>query len=65
VYLEWTPPAPSSLHGEFLGYLLSYRPRDASPAQAEERRLPDPTLKVRKIQLPRNTYTYSISTSNK
>jgi hypothetical protein len=46
VYLEWTPPPVNSLHGEFLGYLLSYRPRDASPTQAEEVRLADPGLKV-------------------
>jgi hypothetical protein len=46
VYLEWTPPPVNSLHGEFLGYLLSYRPRDASPTQAEEVRLADHGLKV-------------------
>ena len=47
VYLEWSAPPVNSLHGEFLGYLLSFRPRDASPTQAEERRLADPSLKVK------------------
>ena len=28
LYLAWEPPHPSSLHGEFLGYQLSYRERD-------------------------------------
>ena len=25
IYLEWTPPTLESLHGEFSGYLISYR----------------------------------------
>ena len=28
LYLAWEPPHPSTLHGEFLGYQLSYRERD-------------------------------------
>ena len=25
IYLAWEPPHPATLHGEFLGYTLSYR----------------------------------------
>ena len=25
IYLEWTPPTLESLHGEFSGYIISYR----------------------------------------
>ena len=39
IYLEWSPPSLESVHGEFLGYLLSYRPRDTSPGKAEEVRI--------------------------
>ena len=28
LFLAWEPPHPSTLHGEFLGYQLSYRERD-------------------------------------
>lgn len=27
ICLAWAPPHPSTLHGEFLGYRLTYRPR--------------------------------------
>ena len=28
IFLAWEPPHPGTLHGEFLGYKLSYRERD-------------------------------------
>ena len=27
IYLEWSAPAASSVHGQFLGYKISWRPR--------------------------------------
>ena len=34
IYLAWQPPHPSTLHGEFLGYQLTYRERDTDRANA-------------------------------
>ena len=36
----------SSVPGEFTGYLISYRPRDTSPQDAQEVRLQNPQAKV-------------------
>ena len=38
VYLAWEPPHPLTVHGEFLGYRLSYQPRQASKAGPRERK---------------------------
>ena len=46
IYLEWSAPAPASLHGQFLGFLLTYRPRDTSPAQSREVRITNPAVTV-------------------
>ena len=44
IYLEWAAPDAASIHGQFLGYVVSYRPRDTSPGsqEAREARLPHP-----------------------
>ena len=34
IYLAWQPPHPSTLHGEFLGYQLTYRERDLDKVNA-------------------------------
>ena len=34
IYLAWEPPHPSTLHGEFIGYRLTYRERDANKSSA-------------------------------
>ena len=41
IYLEWSSPALHTIHGQFQGYLITYRPRDTSPRQAEEVRIPN------------------------
>ena len=46
LYLEWSPPSLASVHGELLGYLLSYRPRDTSPSQAQEVKITKPGAQV-------------------
>ena len=47
IYLEWSAPGLHTIHGQFQGYLITYRPRDTSPEKAEEFRITDPTATVR------------------
>ena len=42
IYLEWSPPALQSVHGQFQGFLLSYRPRDSAPSAAKQVRIANP-----------------------
>ena len=42
IYLEWSAPAASSLHGQFLGYVITYRPRDTSPRESKEIKISNP-----------------------
>lgn len=47
IYLNWKPPPKSSIHGEFLGYRLAYKPRDdTSPESVQEIFLRDPSIEV-------------------
>ena len=46
IYLEWSAPAPATLHGQFLGFLINYRPRDTSPAQSKEIKITNPSVTV-------------------
>ena len=46
IYLEWSGPAPATLHGQFLGYTITYRPRDTSPAQSKEIKITNPSVTV-------------------
>ena len=46
IYLEWSAPGLHTIHGQFQGYLITYRPRDTSPQKAEEVRITDPTAMV-------------------
>jgi len=34
--LSWQPPESNTIHGEFLGYKISYRPRDLAAGKAVE-----------------------------
>merc|ERR1719471_1790638 len=42
IYLEWSAPPPATLHGQFLGFLINYRPRDTSPTQSQEIKITNP-----------------------
>ena len=42
IYLEWSAPPSETVHGQFQGYVLTYRPRDTSPAQSRELRINNP-----------------------
>jgi len=46
LYLSWQPPEPNSIHGEFLGYRISYRPRDVGAAKAVEVPIENPKATV-------------------
>ncbi len=47
LYLNWQPPEARSIHGDFLGYRLTYRPRDVSEDKAEVITIDDPEMNVR------------------
>ncbi|CAB4063723.1 PTPRG [Lepeophtheirus salmonis] len=42
LYLSWQAPEESSIHGQFLGYVISYRPRDVDADEAQEVPLENP-----------------------
>ena len=44
IYLEWSAPPANTIHGQFLGYKISWRPRDANPSESKEISLTNPAL---------------------
>ena len=46
LYLSWQAPELNTIHGEFLGYKISYRPRDVSEAKAVEVPIDNPRATV-------------------
>ena len=47
LYIAWQPPDRKSVHGDFLGYRLSLRPRDVEESKATVVPIEDPSLTVR------------------
>jgi len=47
IRLSWRPPPRNTLHGEFLGYRLAFRPRDRGPTSIQEIYIRDPHVEVR------------------
>ena len=47
LYIAWQPPDRKSVHGDFLGYRLSFRPRDVDESKATVVPIEDPSLTVR------------------
>ena len=47
LFLSWQPPDLNTIHGEFEGYKISYRPRDVAQAKAIEIPIENPKAKVR------------------
>ena len=48
LYIAWQPPERKSVHGDFLGYRLSFRPRDVDETKATVVPIEDPSLTVRR-----------------
>lgn len=46
VYISWKPPPPDTILGEFLGYRITYRPRDRNPNDTKEIYIRDATIEV-------------------
>ena len=44
LYIAWQPPERKSVHGDFLGYRLSFRPRDVDETKATVVPIEDPSL---------------------
>ena len=47
LFISWQPPDLNTIHGEFEGYKISYRPRDIAQAKAIEIPIENPKAKVR------------------
>ncbi|XP_059219737.1 protein sidekick-2-like [Stomoxys calcitrans] len=49
VYISWKPPPPDTILGEFLGYRITYRPRDRNPNDTKEIYIRDSTIENHEI----------------
>ncbi|KAL9899426.1 protein tyrosine phosphatase 99A isoform 2-T2 [Glossina fuscipes fuscipes] len=49
VYIAWKPPPPDTILGEFLGYRITYRPRDRNPNDTKEIYIRDSTVESHEI----------------
>ena len=51
IQLKWSPPEDSTIHGEFLGYRIAFKPRTAVGGDAvQEIRIKDPLVSRYTIQ---------------
>ena len=64
--LHWDPPSNSSINGEFLGYILTVRPKDDQVKKIIE--VKDETLEPQKFSLsgllPHTTYILTLAAKN-
>ncbi|RZC35449.1 fn3 domain containing protein, partial [Asbolus verrucosus] len=44
LHISWRPPHHETIHGEFLGYRIAYRPRDRGDEAFKEIYIRDPTV---------------------
>ncbi|XP_076619526.1 putative receptor-type tyrosine-protein phosphatase mosPTP-1 isoform X3 [Colletes latitarsis] len=56
IYLAWNPPSRDTIHGEFLGYLIGYKPRNRTHAEEKNIYIRDPTVNNHSIN---NLETYT------
>lgn len=49
LHISWRPPHHETIHGEFLGYKISYRPRDRGDDAIKEIYIRDPSAEVSSI----------------
>ncbi|KAK9718919.1 Fibronectin type III domain [Popillia japonica] len=56
LHISWRPPHHDTIHGEFLGYRISYRPRDKGIDAIKEIYIRDPSVESHTIQ---NLETYT------
>ena len=50
IQLSWRPPHPSTIHGEFSGYRIAFRPRDSPADSVREILIKDPSAERYTIQ---------------
>jgi receptor-type tyrosine-protein phosphatase gamma len=46
LHISWRPPSRDTIHGEFLGYRIEYRPRDRGPDAVKETYIRDSNVEV-------------------
>ncbi|XP_055371784.1 protein sidekick-1-like [Condylostylus longicornis] len=56
IFISWKPPPASTILGEFLGYRITYRPRDKHTSNVSETYIRDSTVESYEIQ-SLSTYT--------
>lgn len=55
VHISWRAPHKSTIHGEFLGYRISYRPREKGDEDMKEIYIRDSNVDVSKEAEPENS----------
>lgn len=61
IQLSWRAPHPSTLHGEFLGYRIAFKPRNAGQDLVQEVLIKDPGISKYTIQRLRIFTQYLVS----
>ena len=51
IYLAWKAPSPDTIHGEFLGYRIGYKPRDKPYMEEKEVYIRNPAIDVSWINI--------------
>ncbi|XP_071863739.1 putative receptor-type tyrosine-protein phosphatase mosPTP-1 isoform X3 [Bombus fervidus] len=59
IYLAWKAPSPDTIHGEFLGYRIGYKPRDKPYMEEKEVYIRNPAIDVSYNHTIRNLQTYT------
>lgn len=58
IYLAWKAPSPDTIHGEFLGYRIGYKPRDKPYMEEKEVYIRNPAIDVSWINICSNIFYY-------
>ena len=61
LFISWQPPDLNTIHGEFEGYKISYRPRDIAQAKAIEIPIENPKAKVSKSKIKNRGISFEFS----
>lgn len=58
IYLAWKAPSPDTIHGEFLGYRIGYKPRDKPYMEEKEVYIRNPAIDVSYVRNRSNLLYY-------
>ena len=64
LFISWQPPDFTTIHGEFEGFKISYRPRDVAQAKSIEIPIENPKAKVGSLLIEINSSSNGTSSSD-